>query len=69
MKMWRKIGVVIIFGVVAIIAGGLAWALSKDWAVVFTILGIVGFSLLAIICNPEQVVNQILGEKERGEHE
>lgn len=68
MKTWRKIGVVIIFGIVAIVGGGLAWVLSKDWAMVFTFLGIVGFFLLAIICNPELVVNQVLEEEETGEH-
>ena len=67
MTIWRKIGVVIISGIVAIIGGGLAWVLSKDWAVVFTFLGIVSFFLLAIICNPEQVVNHILEEEETGE--
>ena len=67
MQLWRKIGVLIIFGVVAIIGGGLAWVLSKDWAVVFTFLGMAGFFLLAIICNPEQVVNQILEEEDTDE--
>jgi hypothetical protein len=68
MTTWRKIGVVIISGIVAIVGGGLAWVVSKDWAVVFTFLGMVGFFLLAIICNPEQVVNQLPEEEERGEH-
>ncbi|MGW8207464.1 MAG: hypothetical protein ACWGO2_00520 [Syntrophobacteria bacterium] len=68
MEPWRKIGVVIIFGIVAIIGGGVAWVLSEDWAVVFTFLGIVTFCLLAFLLNPEQMVNQMGAEKEQGEH-
>ena len=68
MEPWRKIGVVIIFGIVAIIGGGFVWVLSEDWAVVFTFLGIVSFCLLAFLLNPEQMVNQMGEEKKPGEH-
>jgi hypothetical protein len=68
MELWRKIGVVIIFGIVAIIGGGFAWVLAEDWAVVFTFLGIIAFCLLAFLLNPEQMVNQMSEEKETGEH-
>jgi hypothetical protein len=68
MDLWRKIGVTIIFGIVAIIGGGLFWVLSEDWAVVFTYLSIVGFFLLAFLFNPEQIVNEIVFEEESGEH-
>jgi len=67
MELWRKIGVVIIFGIVAIIGGGFAWVLSRNWAVVFTFLGIIGFCLLAFLLNPEQMVNQMGEEKEPGQ--
>ena len=68
MDLWRKIGVTIIFGIVAIIGGGLFWVLSEDWAVVFTYLAIVGFFLLAFLLNPEQIVNEIAVEEEPEEH-
>jgi hypothetical protein len=67
MDVWRKIGVTIIFGIVAIIGGGLFWILSKDWAVVFTYLFIVGFFLMAFLLNPEQIVNEVAGNEEAGE--
>jgi hypothetical protein len=66
MDLWRKIGVTIIFGIVAIIGGGLFWVLSE--AVVFTFLSILGFFLLAFLFNPEQIVNEIAVEEEPGEH-
>ena len=68
MDLWRKIGVTIIFGIVAIIGGGLFWVLSEHWAVVFTYLAIVGFFLMAFLLNPEQIVNEIAVEDEPGEH-
>ena len=68
MDLWRKIGVTIICGIVAIIGGGLFWVLSEDWAVVFTFLSIVGFFLLAFLLNPEQIVNEIVVEEETTEH-
>ena len=68
MDLWRKIGVTIIFGIVAIIGGGLFWVLSEDWAVVFTYLSIVGFFLMAFLINPEQIVNEVTGREEPGEH-
>jgi hypothetical protein len=68
MDLWRKIGVTIIFGIVAIIGGGLFWVLSEDWAVVFGYLSVVGFFLLAFLFNPEQIVNEVAVEEEPGEH-
>ena len=68
MELWRKMGVVIIFGIVAIIGGGFVWVLSEDWAVVFTFLGIIAFCLLALLLNPEQMVNQMGEKKESGDH-
>jgi hypothetical protein len=67
MDLWRKIGVSIISGIVAIIGGGLFWILSEDWAVVFTYLAIVGFFLLAFLFNPEQIVNEIATSEELDE--
>ena len=68
MDLWRKIAVTIIFGIVAIIGGGLFWVLSEDWAVVFTYLCIVGFFLMAFLLNPQQIVNEIAVEEEPGKH-
>ena len=68
MDLWRKIGVTIIFGIVAIIGGGLFWVLSEDWAVVFGYLSVVGFFLLAFLFNPEKIVNEVAVEEEPGEH-
>jgi hypothetical protein len=67
MDLARKFGIVIIFGIFGIIGGGLAWALSEDWAVVFTFLGILGVFLLAFIFNPEQIVNEMVGEEKEEE--
>jgi hypothetical protein len=69
MEMWRRIGISIIFGILAIIGGGLAWALSEDWAVVFTFLGFLGFILLALVFNPEDIVNELVSEKSAEEAE
>ncbi|UCE83256.1 MAG: hypothetical protein JSV47_01540 [Deltaproteobacteria bacterium] len=68
MEFWRKISIVIISGIFAIIGGGLAWALSEDWGVVFTFLGLLGFFLLAFLVNPEQIVNEVLKELETSDH-
>ena len=68
MEFWRKISIVIISGIFAIIGGGLAWALSEDWGVVFTFLGLLGFFLLAFLVNPEQIVNEVLKEHETSDH-
>ena len=68
MGLWRKIAVAIIFGIVAIIGGGLFWVLSEDWAVVFTYLSIVGFFLMAFLLNPEQIVNEMAVGEEPEEH-
>jgi membrane-associated PAP2 superfamily phosphatase len=68
MDVWRTIGVTIIFGIVAIIGGGLFWVLSEDWAVVFTYLAIVGFFLMAFLVNPERIVNEMAENEEAGEH-
>ena len=68
MDMARKLGIAIIFGIVAIIGGGLAWALSEEWGVVFTFLGITGFILLALLFNPEEMVNEVVGEEDTEEH-
>ena len=68
MNLARKFSIVIIFGILGIIGGGIAWALSEDWAVVFTFLGILGVLLLAFIFNPEQIVNEMVGEEREEEH-
>ena len=68
MELFRKLGVVIIFSILAIIGGGLAWALSEDWAVVVTFLGFLGVFLLAFLFNPERMVHEMVDEEETAEH-
>ena len=63
MELTRKIGIAIVFSVLAIIGSGLAWVLSEEWSVVFTYLGILGFLLLAFLFNPEQLVNETVDQK------
>jgi len=59
----RKIGIAIVFSVLAIIGSGLVRELSKDWGVVFTFLSILGFALLALLFNPEQIVNDMVDDE------
>jgi MFS family permease len=66
MDIWRAMGVAIVFGVLAIIGAGLVWHLAGDWQIVFTYLGLLGFILLAVLFNPEQLVNEVLDD-EHGE--
>ena len=63
MKLTRKIGIIIVFSILAIIGAGLFWVLSEDWAVVFTFLSILGFALLAFLFNPEQLVNEMVDDE------
>lgn len=67
MELTRKIGIAIVFSVLAIIGSGLVWVLSEEWSVVFTYLGFLGFILLSFLFNPEQVVNEILDEEKAEE--
>ena len=68
MDLARKLGIMIVFSILAIIGGGLAWALSRDWGVVCTFLGIMGVFLLAFLYNPELIVNEMVDEEEIAEH-
>ena len=69
MDLWRKIGVTIIFGIVAIIGGGLFWVLIRRLGRGVPFLSVVGFFLLDFpLINPEQMVNEIFVEEEPGEH-
>ena len=68
MDLARKLGIMNVFSILAIIGGGLAWALSGDWGVVFTFLGIMGVFLLAFLYNPELIVNEMVDEEEIAEH-
>ena len=64
MELTRKIGIAVVYSIFAIIGAGVAWALSENWQVVFTYLGLLGFTLVVFIFNPEQIVNRrVHGEK------
>jgi hypothetical protein len=67
MELTRKIGIAIVFSVLAIIGSGLFWVLSEDWPVVFTFLSILAFGLLAFLFNPELLVNEMVEEEKRKE--
>ena len=67
MELPRKIGIAIVFSVLAIIGSGLFWVLSEDWGVVFTFLSILAFALLAFLFNPELLVNEMFDGEERKE--
>jgi len=60
----------VVFGIPAIIGGGLVWKLAGNWQMVFVYLCFLGFVLLALLLNPEKVVNEIIGKKkDEGEGE
>jgi hypothetical protein len=63
MELTRKIAIMIVFSVLAIIGSGLFWVLSEDWGVVFTFLSILGFALLAFLFNPEQIISEMVDEE------
>jgi hypothetical protein len=64
MDIWRKIGIAIVFGVPAIIGGGIIWELARNWQMVFVYLGFLGFIVLAFLLNPEKIVNEAVGKDE-----
>lgn len=66
MGMWKKIGIAIVFGVPAIIGGGLVWQSAGSWQMVGGYLGLLGFILLAFLLNPERLVNEMIND-EHGE--
>lgn len=55
MDLARKAGVVVVFGIPAIVGAGLTWQLAESWQGVFTYLGLLGFIVLAFVANPEGV--------------
>lgn len=59
MELKRKLGIVVVFGIPAIIGAGAVWELAANWQMVFAYLGLLGFMLLAYLANPEGVVNRI----------
>ena len=64
MDLWRKIGIAAVFGIAAIIGGGIAWQLAGNWQMVFVFLSFLGFVGLAFLLNPEMVVNEIVSKDE-----
>jgi hypothetical protein len=51
----RRAGVVVVFGIPAIVGSGLTWQLAGTWQAVVVYLGLLGFVLLAFLANPEGV--------------
>jgi hypothetical protein len=51
----RRAGVVVVFGIPAIVGSGLTWQLAGTWQAVFVYLGILGFVALAFLANPEGI--------------
>ena len=58
-------GIAIVFGVPAIVGGGIVWELAANWQVVFVYLCFLGFVLLAFLLNPEKIGDEIVS-KDRG---
>jgi hypothetical protein len=63
MDVWRKIGIAIVFGVPAIVGGGVVWQLAGDWQMVGAYLALLGFILLAFVLNPERLVNKTINDQ------
>jgi hypothetical protein len=57
MELERKAGIAIVFGIAAIVGGGLTWQLSGSWQVVGGYLAILGFVVGGLIANPEQILS------------
>ncbi|UCG11310.1 MAG: hypothetical protein JSU72_12235 [Deltaproteobacteria bacterium] len=57
MDLERKAGIAVVFGIPAIVGAGLAWQLAGSWQVVFGFLGLLGFVVVGILANPEQIVS------------
>ena len=57
MELERKAGISIVFGIAAIVGGGLAWELAGSWQVVGGYLAILGFVVGGLIANPEQILS------------
>jgi hypothetical protein len=55
MDLARRAGIVVVFGIPAIVGSGLTWQLAETWQTVFVYLGILGFVALAFLANPEGV--------------
>jgi hypothetical protein len=51
----RRAGIVVVFGIPAIVGSGLIWQLAGTWQAVVVYLGLLGFVLLAFLANPEGV--------------
>ena len=57
MELERKAGIAIVFGIAAIVGGGLTWHLSENWQAVGGYLAILGFVVGGLIANPEQILS------------
>jgi membrane protein implicated in regulation of membrane protease activity len=53
MELARKAGIAIVFGVPAIVGGGLAWQLMGNWEAVFIYLALLPFILLPFLLSPQ----------------
>jgi hypothetical protein len=51
MELARKAGIVVVFGVPAIVGSGLVWHLLGNWEAVFIYLALLPFMLLPLVFN------------------
>ena len=54
MELKRRLGVMIVSGIPAIVGSGLLWALSETWALVFAYLILLASSLLVFLVAPQK---------------
>jgi hypothetical protein len=59
MELKRRLGVIIVCGVPAIVGSGLLWALSETWFVVFAYLFLLVCSLLVFLVAPQKITSLI----------
>ena len=55
MELRRKFGIMIVFGIPAIVGSGLVWALTEKWTAVYGYLFLLAFTLLLFLFAPERL--------------
>jgi hypothetical protein len=59
MELKRRLGVIIVCGVPAIVGSGLLWALSKTWFVVYGYLFLLAAALLVFLVAPQMITSLV----------
>jgi len=59
MELKRRLGVIIVCGVPAIVGSGLLWALSETWFVVYGYLFLLAAVLLVFLVAPQKITSLI----------